>query len=111
MRVCEVVEGVHNLLSHHSAKSSLDDELASVRFPRDYGVEVEQTPEGFIRLPLRERLREFHEMSHDLSLDLAGPLDRHTNTDVAGFNLYKPALGQAVRGSSEKAVFIRGRLW
>lgn len=67
--------------------------------------------EGFIRLPMRERLREFHEMSHDLSLVLAGPLDRPTNTDVAGFNLYKPALGQAVCGSSEKAVFIRGRLW
>ena len=67
--------------------------------------------EGFIRLPMRERLREFHEMSRDLSLVLAGSLDRPTNTDVAGFNLYKPALDQAVRGSSEKAVFIRGRLW
>ena len=59
--------------------------------------------EGFIRLPIREPLREFHEMSHDLSLVLAGPLDRSTNTDVAGYNLFKPALGQAVRGSSEKA--------
>jgi len=71
-----VADGVHILLYHHSVKSSLDDELASVRFPRDYGVEVEQTPEGFIRLPLRERLREFHEMNRDLSVVLAVPLYR-----------------------------------
>ena len=76
LRVCEVADGVHILLYHHSAKSSLDDGLASVRFPRDYGVEVEQTLEGFIRLPVRKRLREFHEMNRDLSLVLAGPLDR-----------------------------------
>ena len=106
-----MADGFHILLYHHYAKSSLDDGLASVRLHRDYGVEVEQTLEGFIRFPVRERLREFHEMSRDLSLVLAAPLDRLTITDVAGFNLFKPALGQAVRGSSEKAVFIRGRLW